>query len=75
MVQVTATEKVEATATAKANVGRCTNEVGGGLAVAPCGDCSSAKAIEGSTPVRGCYRCGMKGHVRANCTEKLCKPV
>ena len=70
-----ATGKVEATATEKADVGESTNEVGGGSATAAGGDGSSAKATEGSAPVRGCYRCGKKGHIRANYTEKLCKPV
>ena len=36
------------------------------------GDGSSAKATEGSAPVRGCYRCGKQGHIRANRTERLC---
>ena len=22
--------------------------------------------------MRGCYRCGKEGNIRANCTEKLC---
>ena len=73
MVQVAATGKVEATATEKADVGESTNEVGGGSAAG--GDGSSAKATEGSASVRGCYRCGKKGYIRANSTEKLCKPV
>ena len=48
-----------------------TNDVGGGSAAAAGGDGSSAKATDGSTPVRGCYRCDKESHVRTNCTEKL----
>ena len=62
--------QVAATATEKADVGDSTNEVDGGSAAAAGGDGSSAEATEGSAPVRGCYRRGKKGHVRANCTEK-----
>ena len=36
--------------------------MGGGSAVTSGGDGSSAKATEGSAPVRGCYGCGKKGH-------------
>ena len=53
-------------------VGKGTNQVGGGSAAAAGGDGSSAKDTEGSSPVRGCYRCGKEGNIRANCTEKLC---
>ena len=49
-----------------------TNEVGGGAAAAAGGDSSGAKATEGSAPVRGCFRCGKEGHIRANYAEKLC---
>ena len=82
MGEVEATGKVEATITEKADGGEntdgaveSTNEVGGGSAAAVGGDGSSAETTEGSAPVRGCYRCGKEGHIRANCTEKLCKPV
>ena len=51
--------------------GKGTNEVGGGSTAAAGGDSSSAKAAEGSTPEARCYRCGKKGHWRADCTE-LC---
>ena len=43
MVQVAATGKAEATATEKADVGKSTNEVGGGSATVAGGDGSSAK--------------------------------
>lgn len=36
-------------------------------------DVNSAKAIEGSTPARGCFKCGEKGHRVANCAVKLQK--
>ena len=52
--------------------GRGTNEDGGGSAAAAGGDGSSAIAAEGSTPEVRCYRWGKEGHIRANCTEKLC---
>ena len=52
--------------------GRGTNEVGDGLDAVADGDGSSAKANEGSASVRGCYGCGKEGHIRANCTDKLC---
>ena len=52
--------------------GRGTNEVGGGSATAAVGDGSTAEAAEGSAQMRGSYRCGKQGHIRANCTEKLC---
>ena len=52
--------------------GQGTNEVGGGSATAAGGDSMSAKAAEGSTPETRCYRCGTKGHWRADCTEELC---
>ena len=32
-------------------------------------DGSSAKAIEGSAPLRGCYRRVKEGHISNNCTE------
>lgn len=50
---------------------RGTNEVGGGPAAAVGGNGNSAKAVEGSAPTR-CYGCGKQGHIRANCTKKLC---
>ena len=43
--------------------GRGTNAVGGGSAAAAGGDGGSTKATEGSSPVRGCHRCGNKGHI------------
>ena len=43
--------------------------MGGGSAATDGGGSSSAKATEGSAPVRGCYRCGKEGHVSTNCTE------
>ena len=46
--------------------------MGGGSAATAGGDGSSAKATEGSAPVRGCYRCGKEGQIRTNCKEKLC---
>ena len=52
--------------------GRGTYKVGGGSAAAAGGDGIRAKAAEGIAPVKGCYRCGKQGHMRANCTEKLC---
>ncbi|CAN0522565.1 unnamed protein product, partial [Laminaria digitata] len=30
------------------------------------------KAAEGNYPRRGCYRCGKKSHVAADCRTKLC---
>ena len=59
MVPVAATGKVEAAATEKADVGENTDgaEDGGGSAAPAGGDGGSAKATEGSAPVRGCYRC------------------
>ena len=50
---------------------RGTNEVDGGSAAAAGGDGSSTKSAEGSA-LRGCYRCGKQGRIRAECTEKLC---
>ena len=35
------------------------------------GDGSNATAADCSTPARGCYRYGQKGHRIADCTEKL----
>ena len=51
---------------------RGTNEDGGGSAAVAGDDGSSAKAAEGSTPEVRCYRCGKKGHSKADCTEELC---
>ena len=75
IMPVAAMGNVEATATEKADVGESTNEVSGGSAAAAGGDGSSAKATEGSAPVRGCYRCGKNNRIRANFTERLSKPV
>ena len=40
--------------------------MGGGSAATAGGDGGSAKATEGSAPVRGCYRCGREGHISTN---------
>ena len=73
MVQVAATGKVEATATEKADVGESTNKADDGSAAAAGGDGSNANATEGSIPVRGCYRCGKKGHIR-RCSGRVLGP-
>ena len=52
--------------------GRSTNEVDCGSAAAAGGYGISAKAAEGSVPVRGGYRRGKQGHTTVNCTEKPC---
>ncbi|CAN0523320.1 unnamed protein product, partial [Laminaria digitata] len=50
-----------------------TNEGGGASAAAAGGDGKSAKAAEGNYPRWGCYRCGKKGPVAADCRTRLCE--
>ena len=52
--------------------GKGTNEDDGGPAATAGGDGSSGRAAEGSIPEARCYRCGMKGHLKADCTGELC---
>ena len=52
--------------------GKGTNEGGGGSVSAAGGDGSSAKAAEGTTPDVRCYKCGKKGHWKADCTKERC---
>ena len=80
MVQVAATGKVEATATEKVDVGESTD----GAVEAPTKTVVARPRLPvvmapapkppkvRSAPVRGCYRYGKEGHIRANCTEMLC---